>query len=192
MLGTTILHLSALPVPLLRQVSPGPRLADSFGPPLTCKHHWVFELFATLRVENPSVFDVFIFFFQGVPKELQRSILEGFWGPFESPLGVLFDTLEGLWLFLGIVWIQNGARSVTMRVSKEILARVEMVRGSQRLSMHRFKKDFRHLVRVIGYFCRLFFVRRFCASWLQRRIAIAFRNVLNVVEAAPQARPKTT
>ena len=39
--------------------------------------------------------------FQGVPKELQRSILEGFWGPFESPLGVLFDTLEGLWLFLG-------------------------------------------------------------------------------------------
>ena len=76
--------------------------------------------------------------FKGVPKGLQRSILEGFWGPFEGSLGVLFDTLEGLWLFLGIVWVQNGARSVTMRVSKAILAQVEVVRGSQRLSMHRF------------------------------------------------------
>ena len=76
--------------------------------------------------------------FKGVPKELQRSILEVFWGPFESPLGVLFDTLKGLWLFLGIVWVQNRARSVTKRVSKAILAQVEVVRGSQSLSMHRF------------------------------------------------------
>ena len=76
--------------------------------------------------------------FKGVPEELQRSILEGFWGPFESPLGVLFDTLEGLWLFLGIVWVQNGARSVMMRVSKAILAQVEVARRSRRLSMHRF------------------------------------------------------
>ena len=28
--------------------------------------------------------------------------------------------------------------------------------------------------------------------WLQRRIAVAFVNVLGVVKAAPQARPKTT
>ena len=76
--------------------------------------------------------------FKGVPKELQRSILEGFWGPFESPLGVLFETLEGLWLFLGIVWVQNVVRIVTMGVSKAILAQVEVARGSQRLSMHRF------------------------------------------------------
>ena len=76
--------------------------------------------------------------FKGVPKELQRSILDGFWGPFESPLGVLFDMLEGLWLFLGIVWVQNGARSVTMRVSKAILVEGEVARGSQRLSMRRF------------------------------------------------------
>ena len=73
-----------------------------------------------------------------MPKEFQRSILEGFWGPFESPLGVLFETLEGLWLFLGIVWVQNGGRSVTMRVSKAILVEVEVARGSQRLLMHRF------------------------------------------------------
>ena len=73
-----------------------------------------------------------------MPKELQRSILEGFGGPFESPLGVLFETLEGLWLFLGIVWVQNVARNVKMRVSEAILAQVEVVRGYQRLSMHRF------------------------------------------------------
>ena len=76
--------------------------------------------------------------FQGVPKELQRSILDGFWGPFESPLGVLLETLEGLWLFLGIVWVQHVARIVKMRVSKAILAQVEVARVSQRLSMHRF------------------------------------------------------
>ena len=76
--------------------------------------------------------------FKGVPKELQRSILEGFWGPFEGSLGVLFDTLERLWLFLGIVWVQNAARIVTMRVSKASLAQIEVARGSQRLSMHRF------------------------------------------------------
>ena len=29
-------------------------------------------------------------------------------------------------------------------------------------------------------------------TWLQRRIAVAFLNVLDVVKAAPQARPKTT
>ena len=52
--------------------------------------------------------------------------------------GVLLGMLEGLWLFLGIVWVQNGARSVKMRVSKAILAQVEVARGSQRLSMGRF------------------------------------------------------
>ena len=31
-----------------------------------------------------------------------------------------------------------------------------------------------------------------CASWLQRRIAVAFLKVSDVVKAAPQARPKTT
>ena len=29
-------------------------------------------------------------------------------------------------------------------------------------------------------------------TWLQRRIAVAVLNVLDVVKAAPQARPKTT
>ena len=30
------------------------------------------------------------------------------------------------------------------------------------------------------------------STWLQHRIAVAFLNVLDVVKAAPQARPKTT
>ena len=76
--------------------------------------------------------------FQGVPKELQKSILGGFWGAFESPLGGPFGMLEGLWLFLGIVGVQNGARSVKMRVSKAILAQVEVARWPRRLSMCRF------------------------------------------------------
>ena len=38
----------------------------------------------------------------------------------------------------------------------------------------------------------VFLYEMFCASWLQRRIAVAFLNVLDVVKAAPQARPKTT
>ena len=77
-----------------------------------------------------------------MPKERQRSIFEGFGGPFESPLGVLLGMLEGLWLFLGIVWVQNGARNIKMRVSKAILAQVEVAKGSQRLSMGRFWEDF--------------------------------------------------
>ena len=32
----------------------------------------------------------------------------------------------------------------------------------------------------------------FILTWLQRRIAVAFLIVLDVVKAAPQARPKTT
>ena len=87
--------------------------------------------------------------FKGVPKELQRSILGGFWGPFGSPWGPLLGMLEGLWLFLGIVWVQNGARNVKMRV---YLAQVEVARGSQRHSMGRFGGDVPHLLCVVLYF----------------------------------------
>ena len=66
-----------------------------------------------------------------MPKERQRSIFEGFGGPFESPVGVLLGMLEGLWLFLRIVWVQNGARNIKMRVSEAILAQVEVTRGVQ-------------------------------------------------------------
>ena len=66
-----------------------------------------------------------------MPKELQRSILGGFGDPLRALWGPLLVMLEGLWLFLGIVWVQNGARNVKMRV---YLAQVEVTRGSQRLS----------------------------------------------------------
>ena len=99
-----------------------------------------------------------------MPKECQRLILEGFWGPFESPLwGVLFGMLEGLWLFLGIVWVQNGARNVKMRV---YLAQVEVARGSQRLSMGRFCEDFHRLLSYLVFLCVFFGKRGFVqAVW---------------------------
>ena len=77
--------------------------------------------------------------FKGVPKELQRSILGGFWGPLRPLGGPLLGMLEGLWLFLGIVWVQNGARNVKMRV---YLSQVEVARGSQRLSGFDFEAIF--------------------------------------------------
>ena len=40
-------------------------------------------------------------FFMGVPKERQRSILRGFWGPFESPLGISFEYVGGAVALLG-------------------------------------------------------------------------------------------
>ena len=53
-------------------------------------------------------------------------------------LGVPFGMLEGLWLFLGIVRVQSGARSVKMTGAGAILAQVDVARGSLRLSMHCF------------------------------------------------------
>jgi len=57
--------------------------------------------------------------------------------------------------------------------------------------MGRFWEDVHHLFCAIWYI-GIFFARKVCASWLQRRIAVAFLHVLDVVKAAPQARPKTT
>ena len=88
------------------------------------------------------------------------------------------------------------------------LAQVEVARGSQRLSGFDFETIFITLCVLFGMFV-CFLVRKalcmqfgtltwtlaafsFISTWLQRHIAIAFLNVLNVVKAAPQARPKTT
>ena len=53
-------------------------------------------------------------------------------------LGSPFRDGVVLWSFLGILWVQNGARNIKMRVSKAILAQVEVARGSQRLLMGQF------------------------------------------------------
>ena len=65
--------------------------------------------------------------------------------------------LEGLWLFLGIVWVQNGAKNVKMRV---YLAQVEVARGSQRLSGFDFETIFMALCVCAIWYFRLFFVRK--------------------------------
>ena len=82
---------------------------------------------------------ILIIILKGAPKERQRSILGGFWDPLRALWGPLLDMLEGLWLFLVIVWVQHGARNVKMRA---YLAQVEVDRGSQRLSGFDFETMF--------------------------------------------------
>ena len=74
------------------------------------------------------------------------------WHPPGLSWGLLFEMLVGLWSFLGIHWVQNGARHIKMRVSEAILAQVEVARGSQRHSMSRFGRDVPHLLCVVLYF----------------------------------------
>ena len=82
-----------------------------------------------------------------------------FWEPIGLSWGLLFEMLVGLWSFLGILWVQNGARNIKMRVSKAILAQVEVARGSQRLPMGRFWEDVHHLLCAIWY-VGMFFVSK--------------------------------
>ena len=66
--------------------------------------------------------------------------------PFGRPLGSLGVSFSacwrGLWSFLGILWVQNVARDIKMRVINVILAQVEVARGSQRLSGFDFETIF--------------------------------------------------
>ena len=72
-----------------------------------------------------------------------------FWEPIGLSWGLLFEMQVGLWSFLGILWVHNGARNIEMRVSKAILAQVEVPRVSQRHSMGRFLGDVPHLLCVV-------------------------------------------
>ena len=85
-----------------------------------------------------------------------------FWEPIGFSWGLLFGMLVGLWSFLGILWGQNGARHTKMRVSKSILAQVEVARGSQRVSMGRFWEDVHHLFCAVWYFAILFVRKVLC------------------------------
>ena len=108
-----------------------------------------------LRLRNPTVFDDFDNYFLGGAQRA-LSAKDRFWEGFGDPLrafwGPLLGMLEELWSFLGIFWVQNGARNVKMRAPKAILARVEVARGSQRHSMGRFWGDVPHLLCVVLYF----------------------------------------
>ena len=92
-----------------------------------------------LRVKTMGFLMFFPFFFRGCPMSAKDRFWEGLGGPLRALWGVLFGILEGLWLFLGIVWVQNGARNVKMRV---YLAQVKVTRGSQRLSGFDFETIF--------------------------------------------------
>ena len=94
------------------------------------------------------------------------------WHPLGLSWSLLFEMLVVLWSFLGIHWVQNGARNIKMRVSKAILAQVEVARGSQRHSMGRFWGDVPHLLFcAISYFGTFLdkqgFVHRGCSLALQ-------------------------
>ena len=69
--------------------------------------------------------------------------MRALWGP-------LLGMLEGLWLFLDIVWVQNGARNVKMRV---YLGQVEVAKGSQRLPGFDFETIFMICCVLFGLFC---------------------------------------
>ena len=95
---------------------------------------------------------------------LQGSFLE----PIGLSWGLLFEMVVVLCSILGILWVQNGASNVEMRVSKAILAQVEVAMGSQRLSKGRFWEDVHHsccAILVFWYiFCKQGFVHVVAAS----------------------------
>ena len=98
-------------------------------------------------MQLPHVFIAFFMRDQPFPH-----VFSTVWHALGVSWGLLFEMLVGLWSFLGIHWVQNGARNIKMRVSKAILAQVEVARGSHRLSMDRFWGDVHHLVCAIWYF----------------------------------------
>ena len=57
-----------------------------------------------------------------------------FWVLIVLSWGLLFGMLEGLWSFLGILWVQNGARIIKVKVSKAILDDLGSRRGGQGVS----------------------------------------------------------
>ena len=61
-----------------------------------------------------------------------------FWEPIGLSGGLLFGMLEGPVELLGHPLGPKWSRNIKMRVSKAILAQVEVARGPQRLSMGRF------------------------------------------------------
>ena len=140
----------------------------------------VFIAFFMCEEAFPHVFIAF-----GHPKA-------SFWEPIGLSWGLLFGMLEGpvelLGHPLGPKWSQKhqdeghkgdlgssgGGQGVSEALNGSILGRCSSL--------------------VLCYLVVWYVLckKGFSASWLQRRIAVAFLNVLDVVKAAPQARPKTT
>ena len=105
-----------------------------------------------------------------------------------GPFGHVGEAVKLLGHLLGPKWSQK-------RQNESLKSDLGSSRGGQGVSealngsiLGRFSL----LVVCYFVFWCVFLYEMFCASWLQRRIAVAFLNVLDVVKAAPQARPKTT
>ena len=102
-------------------------------------------------MQLPHVFIAFFICNQAYPH-----VFITFLAPPSFLLGARWALLGGmlveLWSFLGILWVQHGARNIKMRISKAILAQVEVARGAQRLSMGRCWEDVHHMLCVVLYF----------------------------------------
>ena len=102
-------------------------------------------------MQLPHVFIAFFMRDQAFPH-----VFSTVWHPLGLSWGLLFEMLVGLWSFLGILWGQNGARNIKMRVIKAILAQVEVARGSQRLSGFDFETIFMTSCVLFGIFVYFF------------------------------------
>ena len=109
-------------------------------------------------MQLPHVFIAFFMRDQAFPH-----VFITFLAPPSFLLGARWALLGGmlveLWSFLGILWVQNGARNIKMRVIKAILAQVERARGSQRPSMDRLLGRCSSLVLCYLVFWYVCFVR---------------------------------
>ena len=88
-----------------------------------------------------------------MPKELQRSILGGFWGPFGSPLGSFFEHVGGSVALLGH---PLGPKWSQKRQDEGLLGSGRGARGAQRLSGFDFETIFIICCLLFGIFVCLF------------------------------------
>ena len=167
-------------------------------------------------MENPGVFEVFINYFSGGAKGAPKIDFGRLLRPFGSPLGTFFEHVGGsvalLGHCLGPKWSQT-------RQDEGLLGSGRGARGSQRVSGFDSETifiiccvlflvslcvclarkvlciHFGTLTWSFGVFSFMSAFQHGILTWLQRRIAFCScfsKSVLDVVKAAPQARPKTT
>ncbi len=97
------------------------------------KKRGVFEVLAQLRVTKCDVFDVFVLSFSKGAQRAPKIDFGRVWAGLEGVLGSLFGHVGGLWSFLGSVWVQKLGSIVHGRISKAILAQVEVPGGGRKL-----------------------------------------------------------
>jgi len=166
-------------------------------------------------MKNHSVFDVFTNSFLGGAQRAPKIDFGRVWGLFESPLGTSFGHVGGsvelLGHHLGPKWSQKrqheglksdlgssrGGQGVSKALNVSILGRFSSLYVCYLVFLYVFVvrmvlcMQFGTLTWILFLMC-LFSFQHGILTWLHRRIANASLNMLDVVKAAPQARPKTT